>query len=474
VRVSSATLRRVARLEAIRDGGPVEADVDRTAWDWYAESCPCGLEPGSCRVHPRARLAQRPPDRPHRIHAYVAGRGAGKTEAGCRWINHRVETGVARSILLIAATAADLRDTVVEGPSGILATAPPWLRPRWQPSMRRLTWPNGAKAVCISGEEPDRARGLNVDTILADELPHWAYPRQTFDLAMLALRCGPDPKAMICTTPKRVDVLVRILGEPTTAVTRESTFANRLHLAAEFIDEITALYKGTRFEQQEIAGRMLDQIEGCWFARFDPEKHVRDLAYIPGQPVIIAIDAGTSRTTAAVIFQTLRVDQYRTRFSVLDDYLAIDLVSAENAEAILDRFQERFGPSVRPDRVYIDPASKARTSIGPAALGEYMRVFGERFVLMSPVGPVTDGLDQIEAMLDRGDLVIDTRCTNLIAAFRNYARESRGGEFLDVPALNQSPWEDSIDALRYGVKGVCPEGRRPAPVFHRVHASRFF
>jgi phage terminase large subunit-like protein len=70
----------------------------------------------------------------------------------------------------IAPTAADIRDVMVDGPSGLLAVAPSWCRPRFQPSKRRLTWPNGAGAICLSGEEPERARGLNVDTLWADEL----------------------------------------------------------------------------------------------------------------------------------------------------------------------------------------------------------------------------------------------------------------------------------------------------------------
>ena len=48
----------------------------------------------------------------------------------------------------------------------MLAVAPPWCRPRFEPSKRRVTWPNGARAVCLSGEEPERARGLNENTRL--------------------------------------------------------------------------------------------------------------------------------------------------------------------------------------------------------------------------------------------------------------------------------------------------------------------
>ena len=123
---------------------------------------------------------------------------------------------------LIAPTANDIRDVMVEGASGLLNVAPPWCRPRFEPSKRRVTWPNGAQAVCLSGEEPERARGLNVDTLWADELACWQRAQSTWDLVMLALRAGGNPQAMITTTPRRVAVLKRILDEATTVQTKDT------------------------------------------------------------------------------------------------------------------------------------------------------------------------------------------------------------------------------------------------------------
>jgi phage terminase large subunit-like protein len=461
------------RFRVSRQLAPIDPE-QRERYDWYAESCPCGLAPGECRTHPRARPAQRPPAGDWRVFVYSGGRGTGKSRSGVEWLLDRIRRGVCRHGLAIGATAADLRDVLVEGPSGILSVSPPWDRPRYEPSKRRLTWNNGARVTLLSGEEPDRCRGLNIDTLLADELPHWAHSRETWDLAMLALRAGTDPRAMVTTTPKRNPVLLRILDEPTTVKSVENTYANVRHLAPQFIDEITALYRGTRFAAQEIEGQMLESVEGCWFARFDRLKHVQLSAeYVFGIPVEIAVDAGTSRTTAAVFYQTERIDDYRVRFRIIGDYLAVDKYSAENANAILALFR-LFCPGARIHNVWIDPASSARTSIGPTALAEYQQVFGARFVNPSPGGSVTDGLDSIEAMLDRGDLIIHPRCLGLIDGFVNYARASRQGDHLDVPALNQSPYEDSIDALRYGIRGTWPEGRRPQPAFERRRPGAIF
>ena len=72
---------RVEWLESHFDNDSGGA-TDRSAWDWYGDSCPCGVRPGECSAHPRARPTQRPPEGDWRVWAYIAGRGAGKTRAG--------------------------------------------------------------------------------------------------------------------------------------------------------------------------------------------------------------------------------------------------------------------------------------------------------------------------------------------------------------------------------------------------------
>ena len=66
---------------------PVAAEVtDRSPWDWYAESCSCGLPPGECRAHPRARTSQRPPAGDWRVWA-LCGRARGGQDAGRRLLD---------------------------------------------------------------------------------------------------------------------------------------------------------------------------------------------------------------------------------------------------------------------------------------------------------------------------------------------------------------------------------------------------
>jgi len=93
----------------------------------------------------------------------LAGRGYGKTRSLVEFVLEKVTAGAAKRVALVAPTAADARDVLVEGPSGILACSPPWWRPVYEPSKRRLTWPSGAIATLYSADEPERLRGPQHD-----------------------------------------------------------------------------------------------------------------------------------------------------------------------------------------------------------------------------------------------------------------------------------------------------------------------
>ena len=62
------------------------------------------------------------------------------------------------------------------------------------------------------------------------------------------------------------------------------------------------------------------------------------------------------------------------------------------------------------DIVRLDPASVARSSLGPAAYSEYERIFGSQRIGKAPGGSVVDTLDFMEILLDTDCLWIHPRC----------------------------------------------------------------
>src|SRR5262249_47707345 len=176
------------------------------------------------------------------------------------------------------------------------------------------------------------------------------------------------PQAVVTTTPKPIALLRRLLEEPTTRLSRETTFANKLHLAPEFIDQITAMYAGTRLGRQGLLAEVVETSEVVRVPMCHPARHVTPKAeLIWGQPVRVAIDCGLSRHVGALWFQVRERDAHRRIITVFADYYAVDKTSEFNAKAILARSQELC--QGRLEAVYLDPASTARSGVGPAARG---------------------------------------------------------------------------------------------------------
>src|SRR5262249_36133315 len=130
------------------------------------------------------------------------------------------------------------------------------------------------------------------------------------------------------------------------------------------------------------------------------------------------------------------------------------------------------------DAVYLDPASTARSGVGPAARGEFARVLGERITTTWPNHRVLEGLDQVEILLggpDREpDLIIHPRGQFRIQSFQTYRRKEHSGEIRDWPEDPQHPAEEAIDSLRGAVRVVYPEGRVEQPRLRTVPARTLY
>lgn len=246
----------------------------------------------------------------------LAGRGAGKTRTGSETI--RIWKEHYGRIHLVAPTAGDVRDVMVEGESGILSCAPDWDRPHYEPSKRRITWENGAQAILFSADEPERLRGPQCEACWADELGSWRYP-EAWDMLMLGLRLGDSPRCVVTTTPKPLKLIRDLVAREgrDVIITRGSTYDNIANLAPAFIEQIIAQYEGTRLGQQEIYAMLLNEAEGALWKRdqfiYDPDKP--DFARI-----VVAIDpAATSEIDSDETGIVVAGIDHNNRGWVLDD-----------------------------------------------------------------------------------------------------------------------------------------------------------
>jgi phage terminase large subunit-like protein len=208
---------------------------------------------------------------------WLGGRGVGKTRTGSEWVRDFAFKNPGCLIALIARTAADVRTTMLEGPSGLLSISPPWFMPRHEASKCKLTWPNGSVALHFSAEEPKGLRGPQFHAAWCDELAAWAshatedekgtivpgVPHAWTQLQFTMRMPGSRPRILVTTTPRPRKFLRDIMNDPETRISRGSTLENEDNLSPEFISSIKRQFDGTRIGRQEIHAELLEDTPGA-------------------------------------------------------------------------------------------------------------------------------------------------------------------------------------------------------------------
>lgn len=299
----------------------VGMDPEMLLWDWSVWSRP---------------EQQAPAGEDWNVWLVLAGRGFGKTRLASEWVREQAKytTEGQRRFALVARTAADVRDVIVEGESGIMNVTPPSERPNYEPSKRRLTWPNGNTATLFTADEPDSLRGPQFTHAWGDEVAAW---RQTPDAAgmtawdnlRVGTRLGVRPKLLVTTTPKRVPLLYTLIKEAAdkpgqVIITRGSTMDNAGNLSGAYLDTMLGIYQGTALAKQELYGEMLDDIEGALWT-----EEVLESSRLGGQPSgvplrVIGVDPSVAENPRdecgiVVVSSTGERDLYKRQAYVLED-----------------------------------------------------------------------------------------------------------------------------------------------------------
>lgn len=216
-----------------------------------------------------ARPKQLVPDGQWRVWLILSGRGWGKSRMGSETVRRVARSGRVERIALVGDSAADVRDVMVEGPDGILRRSRKEERPRYEPSKRRLTWPNGCVATTFSADEPDQLRGPQHGFAWVDELAKFRYAQETWDNLMFGLRMGENPRVVVTTTPRPISLLRALIKREgkDVVVTRGTTYENERNLPGAFLTEILAKYEGTTVGRQELMAEMLDETPGSLWIR---------------------------------------------------------------------------------------------------------------------------------------------------------------------------------------------------------------
>ena len=301
-------------------------DMEKLQWDWSFF----------------ARPEQQPPlDDSWDVGLALAGRGFGKTRMAAEWVREKAKDsskGITR-FLLVARTAADVRDVVVDGEPGILNVTPPSERPTYIKSQSRLEWPNGNIALLQSADEPDSLRGVQAHYSWGDEIAAWRQSPDgagmtAWDNLRVATRLGQNPQILATTTPKRVPILFNLIEEhdknkdrlkelgSRVWITRGSTYDNKANMPTAYLNAITGVYAGTPMAQQELHGEMLEAIKG---ALWNDDMIIREHGYPPHVPLrIVGVDPSVAENPndecgIVVVGATNEPDLFQRRAWVLED-----------------------------------------------------------------------------------------------------------------------------------------------------------
>lgn len=235
---------------------------------------------------------------------YLAGRGAGKTRTGAEWVRRLVKKGYKRGAIIVP-VYGEIEKIILRGESGIMRTC--WHNdyddagdfmgmPIKSGNPPFLKWANGAICELIPAFNPERVRGLNVEFIWCDELCSWKYP-EAFDLAMMALRIGDNPRCFVSTTPKPTPLLKKIMENDSTFVTRGTTYDNQRNLSPKFFESVVSFYEGSKLGRQELLAEVLDQSESAlWNRNILDATRVASLAGITITRHIVAVDPAITNT----------------------------------------------------------------------------------------------------------------------------------------------------------------------------------
>jgi phage terminase large subunit-like protein len=277
-------------LEKLQDLSDEEADDLLHTWELWAR--PNQLEPPSVMENGQVWTTW----------LILAGRGFGKTRTGAETVIKWVREGTCKRIALVAEDSADARDVMVEGESGILACSPRDFKPKYEPSKRRLTWPNGAVATLFSAEDYDSLRGPQFDGAWLDELCKWRYATEAWDNLQFGLRLGEHPRQIVTTTPRPQKLLKDIILRTDTYITKGSTRDNLANLATPFKKAVIEKYENTRIGRQELEAELLDDTPGALWnrdiidrARIKPVDPLTPITLPDFRRIVVSVDPPASQ-----------------------------------------------------------------------------------------------------------------------------------------------------------------------------------
>jgi len=419
-----------------------ERESGRVAWRCSRKGCDGLAHPGA--PGPHARAVQLPPAHDNWDKwLLLAGRGFGKTRTGAEYVIEQARTR--KRGALVGPTAADVRDIMVEGESGILACATALFRPEYQPSKRRLVYPNGSIQMCYSADEPDRLRGPQHEYAWLDELAAWRYLQYAWDMLEMGMRLGDHPQMCITTTPRPLPQIKKLVKDERTALVTGSTYDNLHNLAETFKRTVLDKYEGTTLGRQELYAEVLEDLPGAMVARALIDENRVSPEQVPELvSIVVGLDpAGTGAgDETGLIVTGWSADRHhyiladgsgqktperaaRAAFALLEQYEAVKVVVEDNGgKDWIGTVLERVWRDLHGDEAGSAPVRRVNASQGKALRAQPVAMLYEQGKVHH-VGVLPTLEDQLTTWLPEESTKSPDRLDALVHAVTHHMRRDR-------------------------------------------------
>lgn len=287
------------------------------------------IESGEFLLRPEQKVPKELLEGKKRNWLIVSGRGWGKNFSATFNLFNLISNYGYQNIIYVGRTKEDVRDIIIDGPSGIKKNCPSNLRMEYEGHKNRIIFPDYDAVVRLrSGETPDSLRGPNTDLVIFDELAAYQYAQETWDNGQFGLRLnsrkGYPPVCIVTTTPRPIDLIKALIKDDNTIITTGSTYDNP-DLSETFISYLKDKYEHTTLGRQELYGHILDNIEGAlWnmdtIKRVDDKDRAKQLLD-PSiyERIVISIDPAVTSHDDSDLTGIVTVGKLKDKYIVLDD-----------------------------------------------------------------------------------------------------------------------------------------------------------
>nr|WP_246544273.1 terminase family protein [Novosphingobium profundi] len=195
------------------------------------------------------------------------GRGAGKTHAAATNTNLLAKYVYPGGYgILVGPTVQHVRETMIEGVSGLIATAPADCIPVYRPHYNRVEWPNGTRAMIMTADNKEGIRGPSLNFGWGDELTKWQHSA-TFDNMFRAIREKHEngTKLILTTSPLRAQEWVKAIESRPNTITKTAPSTANPHQDEDHLAELSAeALLGTTKAREEVLGEWTTGESQLW------------------------------------------------------------------------------------------------------------------------------------------------------------------------------------------------------------------